>query len=74
MIYPRQFCELSRRGKTFIDYYENGEPIKYCYGYIDKKNDEPLDCCKNCLDFYKGEYAENERVKRLKAKKESGEE
>ena len=76
MIYPRQFCELSReekinRGKSFIDYYENGEPIKYCYGFTDKANDEPLECCKNCLDFYKGEYAENERLKRLKAKMES---
>ena len=69
MKYPRQICELSRekktnRGKSFIDYYENGEPVKYCYGYYDKKNDEPLECCKNCLDFHKGEYAENERERR----------
>lgn len=71
MKYPRQICENGYRGKSFVDYYENGEPIKYCYGFTDKANDEPLDCCKNCLDFYRGEYAEDERVKRLKAKMES---
>lgn len=73
MKYPRQKCESDYRGKSFVDYYEDGEPIKYCYGFTDKANDEPLDCCKNCLDFYKGEYAENERVKRMKTKMKSEE-
>lgn len=74
MKYPRQICESDYRGKSFVDYYEDGEPIKYCYGFTDKANDEPLECCKNCLDFYRGEYAENERIRRLKAKMESEEE
>lgn len=65
MNYPRQFCELSNRGKTFIDYYENGNPVKYCYGYYDKKNDEPLECCKKCLDFFQGEYHEKEIERRM---------
>lgn len=46
MKYPRQKCESDHRSKSFVDYYKDGDPIKYCYGYIDKANDEPLECWK----------------------------
>ena len=51
-------CPLGKRGNATTEFYHNGKPQKYCYGWIDKMNDEPLDECKKCLDFVDGEQCE----------------
>lgn len=43
--------EVKRRGKPTVEWYAGEEPQYYCYGYIDKSTDEPLDECKQCPDF-----------------------
>lgn len=43
--------EVKRRGKPTVEWYAEEEPQYYCYGYIDKSTDEPLDKCKQCPDF-----------------------
>ena len=50
-------CEYGR-GRPTTEFYKNGRPQVYCYGWIDKRNDEPLDCCKSCLDWVHGEQCQ----------------
>ena len=38
------------RGKAGIEWYKDGVPQYYCYGYIDRMTDEPLEICRNCVD------------------------
>ena len=40
--------KVSRRGQPSIEWYKNGKPQYYCYGYIDKMTDELLPECKEC--------------------------
>lgn len=42
---------VKRRSKPTIEFYKDEKPQYYCYGYIDSETDEPLDECKQCLDF-----------------------
>ena len=42
---------VQRRGKPTIEFYKDGKPQYYCYGYIDAETDEPIDDCKQCKDF-----------------------
>ena len=41
-------CKVSRRGQSSIEWYQDGKPQYYCYGYIDKMTDELLPECKKC--------------------------
>lgn len=50
-------CEYGR-GKPTTEFYHNGKPQIYCYGWEDKMTDEPLECCRNCKDFVSGEQFE----------------
>lgn len=45
---------------------KNGKPWIYCYGYEDRMGDEPLDECKNCLDWAYGEQMEKDFEKNKK--------
>lgn len=36
--------EVNRRGISTDD-------KAYCYGYTDARNDEPIETCKNCIDW-----------------------
>ena len=36
------------RGKLSIEWYKDGKPQYYCYGYIDKMTDELLPECQEC--------------------------
>ena len=40
--------KVSRRGEPSIEWYKDGKPQYYCYGYIDKMTDELLVECKEC--------------------------
>lgn len=57
-------CPLSKRlgrGKPVFEFWKNGKPQMYCYGYTNPYwDDEPLDECKNCLDWYLGEQMEKD--------------
>ena len=44
----KEICKVSRRGKSSIEWYKDGKPQYYCYGYIDKMTDELLSECKEC--------------------------
>lgn len=35
-------------GKSSVEFYKDGKPQYYCYGYIDRKTEELIQECKNC--------------------------
>lgn len=35
-------------GRSSTEWYKNGKPQYYCYGYIDQRTDELIDECKQC--------------------------
>ena len=39
---------VRNKGKSSVEFYKNGEPQRYCYGYIDKMTDELLPECEAC--------------------------
>ena len=43
--------KVKRRGDATVEWYKDGVPQYYCYGYIDKMTDEPLSECKECRDY-----------------------
>lgn len=43
-------CAFHTRGRPTLEWQDGEEKHYYCYGYIDKMNDEPLPECKKCLD------------------------
>ena len=43
--------EIKEKGKATIEWYKDGKPQYYCYGYIDRRTDEPLEECKQCKKF-----------------------
>ena len=52
---------IYKRGKPTIEWYdENNTAQVYCGGYKDASNDEPLDSCKNCIDFVLGGQIEKD--------------
>lgn len=44
-------CVIGHRGKASVEWYKNGVPQYYCYGYIDSATDEPLKECQKCSDY-----------------------
>ena len=57
--------KVSRRGEASIEWYKEGKPQYYCYGYIDKMTDELLPECKECLrHVYKAKDDLNEYNRR----------
>lgn len=39
---------VRNKGKSSVEFYKNGEPQRYCYGYIDKMTDELFPECEAC--------------------------
>lgn len=39
---------VSNRGVSSVEFYKNGEPQRYCYGYVDKMTDELFPECEVC--------------------------
>ena len=57
--------KVSRRGEPSIEWYKDGKPQYYCYGYIDKMTDELLVECKECRSHgYKAQGDLNEHNRR----------
>lgn len=50
-------CE-NGRGRPTTEFHINGKPQIYCYGWIDRRTDEPVEVCRNCLDYVNGEQCE----------------
>lgn len=48
-------CPLGKRGKPTTEFYKDGKPQIYCFGWVDMRTDEPLKECKACKDFVYGE-------------------
>ena len=46
------------RSYPTTEFYIDGKPQIYCRGWIDKMTDEPLEVCRNCMDFVDGEQIE----------------
>lgn len=44
-------CPYGERGEASTEFYIDGKPQIYCYGWIDPQNDELIEICKNCADF-----------------------
>lgn len=42
---------VKHRGKPTIEWYKDGKPQYYCYGYRNVMTEEFLEVCKNCADF-----------------------
>lgn len=39
---------VKRNGKASLEFFYAGRPFYYCFGYIDRMTDEPLDVCRSC--------------------------
>ena len=39
---------VDRKGKNSIEWDKEGVPQKYCYGYVDARNDELIEECATC--------------------------
>ena len=57
MVHVRR-CPLGNRGKPTTEFFVEDKPMIYCYGWIDRQTDEPLEECQNCKDFVDGEQIE----------------
>ena len=55
------------RGMPTTEFYKNGKPQIYCYGWIDKMTDEPLEVCKQCKDWFRGEQCDIDFAEKLEA-------
>lgn len=64
-------CPLDKRRIPTTEFYIDGKPQIYCYGYMDLYNDEPLEECKKCLDWVNGEQLEKDFEEHLKKIKEN---
>lgn len=64
MIHTICKCECGR-GKPTTEFYIDGKPQIYCYGWEDGMTDEPLEICKNCPDWVYGEQCEIDFKKHL---------
>ena len=53
-------CQRDKRGKPTTEFYIDGKPQVYCRGFYDMMTDEPVEACKNCLDFVDGEQCEKD--------------
>lgn len=52
---------VKRRGKPTIEFYADGKPQYYCYGYIYGDTEEPMEDCKRCRDFVDNAQADLEK-------------
>lgn len=46
----KKIGRVAERGKASIEWYKDGKPQYYCYGYQDQTTDDLLDVCRNCRD------------------------
>lgn len=58
MVHVKKCPCKNGRGRPTTEFHINGKPQIYCYGWIDRMTDEPLEVCRNCLDYVNGEQCE----------------
>ena len=58
--------EIKEKGKPSIEFYIEGKPQYYCYGYIDNMTDEVLKDCKECDKHVDKAQEDLERYNRSK--------
>lgn len=63
--------KVSRRGQPSIEWYKDGKPQYYCYGYIDKMTDELLPECKECRSHVYEAQTDLDEYKRRAGEKEA---
>ena len=51
-------CPYGKRGRPSTEFYIEGKPQIYCYGWIDRMNDELIPECKACADHVDKAYAD----------------
>lgn len=51
---------VKRKGKPTLEFYRNGKPQYYCYGYLDMHYEEPFPECKECPKWVEGEQCEKD--------------
>lgn len=61
-------CPHGERGKPTTEFYKNGKPQIYCYGWKDCMTDEALDICKTCKDFVYNEQIDHDFAEMLREK------
>ena len=60
------------KGKPTIEFYKDGKPQYYCYGYMDLMTDEPFEECVNCKKWVYGEQCEKDYEEEIARRKEMG--
>lgn len=58
MVHVKKCPNPDGRGKPTTEFYIDGKPQIYCYGWQDAMTDEPLPECKVCQDWVYGEQCE----------------
>ena len=48
-------CPLGERGRPTTEFWKDGKPQIYCYGWVDQMTDEALGECRRCLDWAYGD-------------------
>ena len=43
--------KVKRKGNATLEFYKDGKPQYYCYGYINKMYNEPMKECKECKKY-----------------------
>lgn len=43
-------CPYGKRGRPSTEFYLDGKPQIYCFGWIDLQTDDLVSKCKNCAD------------------------
>lgn len=66
MVHVKKCPCKNGRSKPTTEFYKYGKPQIYCMGWIDCYNDEPLDECKNCLDWVNGLQCQKDFDKAIK--------
>lgn len=55
--------KVQRKGRASLEFYKDGKPQYYCYGYIDMMYDETLPECKECKKYIDRALEDFERMK-----------
>ena len=65
-------CALVRKGivrgkgKSSVEWWKDGNPMRYCFGYTDRMTDELLNECKQCKIHVSKAQEDMERHKSVK--------